>query len=68
MPGGELIAGNRGGGVALLGEMHSTRPLARLLSALRLSGLLDWLDVLFSRWRSWLSRFTPKGPAPCRYP
>ncbi len=68
MPNGAPIAGNHGGGVALLGEMNSTRPLACLLSALRLSGFLDWLDELFSRWRSWLSWYTPKGPAPHRYP
>ncbi len=68
LPDGTPVSGSRGGGVLLLSEIRLTRPLGRLLSALRLSGLLDALDIFFARQRGKLSRFVPKGPAPCRYP
>jgi hypothetical protein len=68
LPDGTPVAGNRGGGVILLSEIHMTRPLGRLLKALHLSGLLDALDIFFARQRSKLSPLVPKGTAPCRFP
>lgn len=65
---GTPIPGNRGGGVALLSEMQTTRIIGRLLAILRLSPCIDALDRRFAVWRRWLSQFVPEGPAPRRYP
>jgi hypothetical protein len=54
--------------VALFAEVRLTRPLGRLLSALRASGLIDALDRFAARHRGGLGRFVPDGPAPQRYP
>ena len=63
---GMPIAGNRGGGIALLSELELTRPLGRALGMLRLSGLVDSIDDLVARHRSALGRLVPDGPAPRR--
>jgi hypothetical protein len=65
---GTPIAGDAGGGVALFGEVRLTRPLGRVLRALRASPLVDAFDRLVARHRSRLGRFVPEGPAPRRYP
>jgi hypothetical protein len=65
---GTLIPGDGGGGVALFAELRLTRPLARVLKALRAAPLLDALDKLVARQRSRLGRFVPEGDAPRRYP
>jgi hypothetical protein len=65
---GTPIPGDGGGGVALFAELRLTRPLARLLRALRAAPLLDALDKLVARHRSRLGRFVPEGEAPRRYP
>ena len=65
---GTPVAGDNGGGLALLAEVELTRPIANILSALRMSPLLDALDKLVARYRGQLSRFVPKGSAPRRYP
>ncbi len=65
---GTPYAGNKGGGVRLLAEMHRTRPLARFLRVLRLSPVIDLLDRLLARFRKHIGRFVPEGPAPRRYP
>ena len=65
---GTPIAGDRGGGVALLRVLWLTRPLGALLGALRLAPLVDRLDTLIAGQRSRLGRFIPEGPAPRRYP
>jgi hypothetical protein len=54
--------------VALLAEIRLTRPLGRLLGALRLSPLVDAIDKLVSRHRGRLGRLVPDGPGPRRYP
>ena len=63
-----LIAGDEGGGVALLVELQLTRPIGRLLQALRLSPLVDILDTGLAHARRHVGRFVPEGPAPRRYP
>ncbi len=65
---GTPVAGDGGGGVALLSEISSARPLSRLLRAFRLSPVLDAVDRLLARYRASLGRFVPEGPAPRRYP
>lgn len=62
------VRGDRGGGVPALREMRLTRPLGRLLVALRASWLVDAFDRLVARHRSRLGRILPDGPAPRRYP
>lgn len=64
---GTLVAGDKGGGVTLLTELQSTRLIGRLLSALRLSPVIDALDKLAAHHRGRLSRLVPEGPAPRRY-
>jgi hypothetical protein len=65
---GTPVPGDAGGGIALFAEVRLTRPLARLLRALRAAALLDRLDTLVARHRGRLGRFVPEGPAPRRYP
>jgi hypothetical protein len=65
---GTPIAGDGGGGVAALGELRLTRPLARGLSLVRASGLVDAFDKRVARNRVRLGRVVPDGPAPRRYP
>jgi hypothetical protein len=65
---GTPVPGDGGGGVALFSELRLTRPLARLLRALRASPLLDALDKLVARHRGALGKLVPEGPAPRRYP
>jgi hypothetical protein len=62
------IPGDRGGGVALLAELRLTRPLGRILRALRASPVVDAIDRVVSRHRSRLGRLVPEGAAPRRYP
>jgi hypothetical protein len=62
------VAGNQGAGVLLLAEMRLTRPLGHVFRVLQLSGLLDALDNLATRYRTRLGRFVPDGAAPRRYP
>ena len=65
---GTPVAGDGGGGVMLFTEVRLTRPLGRVLCALRLSPLVDALDTFAARHRKRLGRFVPEGPAPRRYP
>jgi hypothetical protein len=65
---GTPIPGDAGGGVALFAELRLTRPLGRVLRALRAAALVDALDKLVARYRRPLGRFVPDGPAPRRYP
>jgi len=65
---GTPVPGDKGGGVALLGELHLTRPLGVLLRTLRLSRAVDVFDMGLARWRKQLSKIVPDGPAPRRYP
>ena len=65
---GTAVAGDQGGGVMLLTHLGLTRPLGRVLRALRLSRPIDALDTLLARLRKHLGRFVPDGPAPRRYP
>jgi predicted DCC family thiol-disulfide oxidoreductase YuxK len=65
---GEPVAGNNGGGVALLLELRATRPLGRLLRAAKLSPAVDFLDDLIARHRSAIGRVVRDGPGPRRYP
>jgi hypothetical protein len=65
---GTTVAGDRGGGIAALLEMELTRPLGRVLHALRLGGLLDAIDTVFARLRKDIGKFVPDGPAPRRFP
>ena len=65
---GTPIPGDGGGGVALFAEVRLTRPLARLLRALRAAPLVDALDKLVAARRGGLGRLVPDGPAPRRYP
>jgi len=62
------VAGNDGGGVALLTELRSTRWLGQALRAIGLSSFIDVLDGVVARYRGRLSRLVPDGPAPHRYP
>jgi len=63
-----LVAGDEGGGVMLLSEIHLTRPVGRALWLLRLSPVIDALDRVLARSRKRLSPLVPEGPAPRRYP
>lgn len=65
---GTPMAGDDGGGVALLSELPGTRWLGRLLKALRLSAVVDALDKLVAHQRGRLSRIVPDGAIPRRYP
>jgi predicted DCC family thiol-disulfide oxidoreductase YuxK len=65
---GTPIPGDGGGAVALLSELGLTRPLGRLLRAVRASALLDRVDEVVARHRRRLGSFVPDGPAPRRYP
>jgi len=56
------------GGVALLGHMHMTRPLARRLQRPRIEGALARLDNLVAHHKSRLGKVVPNGPGPYRYP
>ena len=65
---GTPVPGDGGGGVTLFAEVQLTRPLGRVLRALKLSPLIDALDTLLAHYRKRLGRFVPEGPAPRRYP
>jgi len=65
---GTSIPGDAGGAVALFSEVTLTRPLGRLLRALRAASVLDAVDKVVARHRRRLGRFVPEGPAPRRYP
>jgi hypothetical protein len=65
---GTPVAGDGGEAVALFAEVSLTRPLGRLLRALRASKLIDALDKVVARSRGRLGRFVPEGPAPHRFP
>ncbi len=65
---GTPVAGDGGGGVMLFTYIPLTRPLGRVLRALRLSPVIDALDALLAQYRKRVSRFVPEGPAPRRYP
>ncbi len=65
---GTPVAGDGGAGVMLFAEVRLTRPLGRVLRALRLSPVVDALDTFVTRYRKRLGRFVPEGPAPRRYP
>jgi len=65
---GTAIAGDAGGGVALLAELALTRRLAQGLRVARASRLVDALDVLVARHRGRVGRVVPDGPCPRRYP
>jgi hypothetical protein len=65
---GTPVAGDSGGGVALLCELRLTRTLGLALRTLRAGRLVDGVDKLFARHRSALGRFVPDGPAPRRFP
>jgi hypothetical protein len=65
---GTPIAGDAGGGVAALGELRLTSPLASGLRLVRASGLIDAFDKRIARNRGLLGRVVPDGPAPRRYP
>jgi hypothetical protein len=56
------------GGLALLGHMHVTRPLARLLRRPRIERALDQLDLVIAGRRSTLGKLLPRGEGPRRYP
>jgi hypothetical protein len=65
---GTPVAGDAGGGVALLTELRLTRPLGRGLHVLGAERIVDALDKLVARNRGRLSKVVPDGPAPRRYP
>jgi hypothetical protein len=65
---GSLVAGNKGGGVAMLAVFPLTRPVAVLLRTLRLSPLVDWADDVLSAQRGRLGNVVPEGSAPRSYP
>jgi hypothetical protein len=65
---GTPLAGDRGGGVAVLSELRLTRHLGRLLRALHASPLVDALDRSIAGRRGRLGRLVPDGPAPRRFP
>lgn len=65
---GTPLPGDGGGGVAVLLEMETTRPIGRALGALRLGGFIDAVDKLVAGQRKWMGKFLPNGPAPRRYP
>ena len=65
---GTPVPGVRGGGVALLAELRTTRPLGLALRRLRVSPVVDAIDRLAARYRRRLGPLVPDGPAPRRYP
>lgn len=65
---GTPVAGDEGGGVALLTELRLTRPIGSVLKALRLSPAVDAFDRGLSRYRKQLSHVVPDGAAPQRFP
>ena len=65
---GTPVAGDGGGGVALLTEMQLTRPLGRVLGALHADPLVDAVDKLAASNRDRLAHVVPEGPAPRTYP
>jgi hypothetical protein len=65
---GTPVPGNRGAGALLYIELDLTRPVGRVLRALRLSSLVDAVDELLAHHRTVLGRLVPDGPAPRRYP
>ncbi len=65
---GTPVAGDGGGGVLLFAEVQLTRPLGRVLHAVRFSPVIDALDRVVTLYRTRLGRFVPEGPAPRRYP
>lgn len=68
MPDGSFVAGNKGGGVAMLAVFPLTWPLARVLRVLHLSAPIDWADNVLSGQRGRLGKLVPEGSAPRRYP
>lgn len=65
---GTPIEGDRGGGVQLLSALTLTRAIGRTLGWLRLSAVVDLVDIVVARNRKHLSRMVPDGPAPLRFP
>ena len=65
---GTPVAGNKGGGVAILSELRLTRPVGVMLRLLRLSPVVDFLDDQLAGQRARLGRFVPDRPALRRYP
>lgn len=65
---GTPVPGDGGGGVPLLLELRTTRPIGLLLDVLRAGRLVDAFDKRVARHRGTLGRFVPDGPAPRRYP
>ena len=65
---GTPVAGNKGGGVAMLALFPLTRPLAFVLRLFRLSPLIDWADDVLSGQRGRLGKVIPEGSEPRRYP
>lgn len=65
---GAPLAGDAGGGVALLAELPGLRRFGRLLKTLRLSPLVDALDKLVAHYRGRLSHIVPDVAPPRRYP
>src|SRR5918999_334804 len=58
---GAPVAGDAGGGIALLAEIRLTRPLATVLRALRLAAFVDALDKLVARHRARLGSAHPSA-------
>jgi hypothetical protein len=65
---GTPIAGDAGGGVALLTEVRLTRPVGRALRAVHALAIVDTLDKVVARHRGRLGRLVPEGDAPRLYP
>lgn len=65
---GTAVAGDAGGGIGLLLELRLTRPLGRVLRAIRAGRGIDALDKRVARQRGRLGRVVPDGPAPRRFP
>ena len=56
------------GGIAVLGYLDLTKPLARLLAALHVTPVVDLLYGVVSRNRGWLGAFVRDRPGPDRFP
>jgi predicted DCC family thiol-disulfide oxidoreductase YuxK len=65
---GTPIAGDAGGGSALLAEVRLTRPVEHVLGAVHASAIVDALDKVIARHRQRLGHLVPEGDAPRRYP
>lgn len=65
---GTPIAGDAGGGVALLAELPGLRVFGHLLKAFQLSLVVDALDKLVAHHRGRLSHIIPDVTVPRRYP